>query len=228
MNVPLRPNYDFVLGDLAREKSARGDIFRALAPGSRVLGVGCDTGRFGELLARGKGAVVDGIERDPEASSRAEPRLSHVWRRSLDEPGAFDGLGPYDAVLFLDVLEHLYDPWGVLAAATSVLRPGGGVHAGVPNVAHVSVGRRLLLGRFEYADTGTMDRTHLRWFTRSSLAACFEQAGLCRVEVAPQPLVPRLDAGSVWGERSARTLAALLPDAFAGSLHARGYRAVPG
>ncbi len=228
MNVPLRPNYDFVLGDLAREQSARGDIYRELAPGSRVLDVGCDTGRFGELLARDKGATVEGIERDPEAAARAETRLARVWRRSLDEPGAFDGLGPYDAMLFLDVLEHLYDPWGVLASAVAVLRPGGVVHAVVPNVAHVSVVRRLLLGRFEYAETGTMDRTHVRWFTRASIGACFEQAGLRRVAVRSQPLVPRLDTKSVWGERSARALAALLPNAFAGSLHARGYRDVPG
>src|SRR6201999_4678964 len=104
----------------------------------------------------------------PAAAAQAETRLTHVWRRSLDEPGAFEGLGPYDAVLFLDVLEHLYDPWGVLAAAVMALRPGGVVHAVVPNVAHVSVVRRLLLGRFDYADVGTMDRTHVRWFTRSS------------------------------------------------------------
>jgi 2-polyprenyl-3-methyl-5-hydroxy-6-metoxy-1,4-benzoquinol methylase len=224
----VRPTYDFALGDLAHEPSARGRIWRELLPGSRVLDVGCDTGRFGELLARQRGAIVDGIERDRAAAEQAERRLSRVWRRSLDEPGAFDGMGPYDAVLFLDVLEHLFDPWRVLEAARGVLRPGGVMHVVVPNVAHVSVVRRLMQGRFEYTDVGTMDRTHVRWFTRASIRECFEQAGLMRVEVTAEPLVPHLDAGTKWGQRAGRFLTAALPDAFAGSLHAQGYAPVPG
>jgi 2-polyprenyl-3-methyl-5-hydroxy-6-metoxy-1,4-benzoquinol methylase len=218
----LRPAYDFALGDLEREQSARGRICRELLPGSRVLDVGCDTGRFGEMLKRHCGATVHGIERDPVAAEHARARLDHVRQCSLDDADAFAGLGPYDAVLFLDVLEHLFDPWRVLRAAVQVLRPGGVVHAVVPNVAHLSVVRRLLKGRFDYADVGMMDRTHVRWFTRHSIRECFEQAGLERVTVSAVPLVPRIDAGTPWGARAGRVLAAALPDAFAGSLHAIG------
>ena len=67
----LRPTYDFELGDLERDEGSRGLVFRALPPGSTVLDVGCDTGRFGEALHLLKGAVVDGIERDPDAAARA-------------------------------------------------------------------------------------------------------------------------------------------------------------
>jgi 2-polyprenyl-3-methyl-5-hydroxy-6-metoxy-1,4-benzoquinol methylase len=220
---PLRPVYDFELGDLERERSARGEICRAILPGSRVLDVGCDTGRFGAILRARRGADVDGIERDPVAAEHARARLVEVFERSLDDPEAFAGLGPYDTVLFLDVLEHLFDPWSVLRSAVGVLRRGGVVHAIVPNVAHVSVVRRLIQGRFEYSDVGTMDRTHVRWFTRESLRQCFTQAGLSRVHVDAVPLVPHVDAGTVWGERVGRLLTAALPNAFGGSLHARGY-----
>jgi SAM-dependent methyltransferase len=222
----LRPVYDFTLGDLERERSARGRICRELLPGSRVLDVGCDTGRFGEALRKLRGATVHGIERDPTAAEQARTRLDHVWQRSLDDAEVFAGLGPYDAVLFLCVLEHLVDPWRVLRAAAGTLRPGGVVHAVVPNVAHFSVVRRLVQGRFEYADVGMMDRTHVRWFTRRSIKECFEQAGLVRVEVDAVPLVPYVDAGTPWGERTGRFLTALLPDAFAGSLHATGTSSV--
>lgn len=223
MSDALRPTYDFVLGDLEREESARGSVYRALLPGSRVLDVGCDTGRFGELLRRRKGAVVHGIERDPAAAAQARTRLDAVWERSVDAEDAFGELGPYDAILFLDVLEHLVDPWDALRRATKALRPGGVVHALVPNVAHVSVVRRLLLGRFEYADVGTMDRTHLRWFTRASIAECFERAGLERVSVTPIPIVPWVDASRALGARASRLLTAVLPDAFGGTLHACGF-----
>jgi 2-polyprenyl-3-methyl-5-hydroxy-6-metoxy-1,4-benzoquinol methylase len=223
---PLRPTYDFELGDLERDEGSRGAVFRALAPGSSVLDVGCDTGRFGAALRAQKSAVVDGIERDPAAAAQARERLREVWQRSLDEPGAFEGLGPYDAVLFLDVLEHLFDPWQVLKNAVKTLRPGGAVHAVVPNVAHVSVVRRLAQGRFEYADFGTMDRTHVRWFTRESIRACFLGAGLERVEVGAIPVVPRLDTSTPLGARMARLLVGALPNAFGGSLHAWGYAPV--
>lgn len=222
----LRPTYDFELGDLDRDEGSRGLVFRAITPGSAVLDVGCDTGRFGDELRRRKSATVDGIERDPGAADQARLRLRHVWQRSVDDPGAFDGLGPYDAVLFLDVLEHLFDPWQVLKRAVGVLRPGGAVHAVVPNVAHVSVVRRLALGRFEYADFGTMDRTHVRWFTRESIKDCFVSAGLERVAVECVPVVPRLDTSTVLGARVARLLVGALPDAFGGSLHVRGFAPV--
>jgi SAM-dependent methyltransferase len=220
---PIRPRYDFALGDLAREQSPRGRVFRAISPGGRVLDVGCDTGRFGEALTRLKHCEVHGIERDERAVLEARGRLAVVHSRSIDAPETFDDLGPYDAVLFFDVLEHLTDPWAVLARAVRTLRPGGCVYAIVPNVAHVSVVRRLLLGRFEYAEHGIMDRTHLRWFTRSSLELAFRDALLERVEVQAVPLVPHLDDTTKAGSRAARLLAHALPNAFAGSWLATGY-----
>jgi 2-polyprenyl-3-methyl-5-hydroxy-6-metoxy-1,4-benzoquinol methylase len=222
----LRPTYDLDLGDLEQGDGSRGLVFRALAPGARVLDVGCDTGRFGEALRTRKSAVVDGIERNALAAAQARKRLHEVWERSIEEPQAFDGLGPYDAVLFLDVLEHLFDPWQVLKEAVRVLRPGGAVHAVVPNVAHVSVVRRLAQGRFDYEDFGTMDRTHVRWFTRESIRNCFTGAGLERIEVSPVPVVPRLDTRKPLGARMARLLVSALPDAFGGSLHAVGFAPV--
>ena len=223
----LRPVYDLALGDLQRDSGSRARIFRALPSGSRVLDVGCDTGRLGEALRKLKGCRVDGIEPDASAAEQARERLDRVLVRNVEERGAFDGIGPYDAVLFLDVIEHLVDPWRVLRDASTILRPGGVVHVITPNIAHVSVVRRLLVGRFDYAEFGTMDRTHLRWFTRTSLKACFEQAGLERVDVGVIPIVPRLETGDPLGETIAEALGKLMPDAFGGSLHGRGFAPVP-
>jgi SAM-dependent methyltransferase len=198
-------------------------VFREISPGGRVLDVGCDTGRFGEALTRLKGCEVHGIELDEQAIAEARERLAVVHERSIEAPEAFADLGPYDAILFFDVLEHLKDPWTVLARAARTLRPGGCIHAIVPNVAHVSVVRRLLLGRFEYAEHGIMDRTHLRWFTRSSLEFAFREARLERVKVQAVPLVPRLDDTTRAGSHAANLIANVLPNAFAGSWLAAGY-----
>ena len=47
----------------------------------------------------------------------------------------------------------------------------------VPNVAHAVIRLSLLFGRFDYADRGILDRTHLRFFTRKTARRMLERAG---------------------------------------------------
>jgi hypothetical protein len=70
----------------------------------------------------------------------------------------------------------------------------------------------LAAGRFEYADRGILDRTHLRFFTRRSLHALLAEAGLRveRLTATPVPLYqvlpPRLHGrvlGAVHGASAA-------------------------
>jgi len=224
VNDSLRTTYDFLLTDLATDGGSRGRVFRAIPPASRVLDVGCDTGRFGEILRREKSCEVDGIERDPKAAAEAAGRLNHVHVAAIDSAAALAEFTSYDVVLFLDVLEHLYDPWSVLKGALGSLRAGGIVISVVPNVAHVSVVRRLLLGRFEYEEHGTMDRTHLRWFTRKSFARAFTDAGFASVSIEAMPVVPWIQPMRWIGQPTSERLARWFPDQFAGSLLGTGRR----
>jgi len=85
-----------------------------------------------------------------------------------------------DVVLCLDVLEHLIDPWTTASRLARLLKPGGVLIASVPNVRHFRVVLPLLLrGRWEYQQSGLMDRTHLRFFTEHSATELLRQAGLC-------------------------------------------------
>lgn len=64
--------------------------------------------------------------------------------------------------------------------------------ASSPNVAHWRVIRELVRGRFELADQGVFDRTHMRWFTPTSFATMFERAGLRVERLGPvTPFSPR-------------------------------------
>jgi len=83
----------------------------------------------------------------------------------------------FDVVVCADVLEHLEDPAGVLARVRRWLSPGGALFVSLPNVANVAVRLSLLAGRFEYAEAGILDRTHLRFFTRRSARRLVEGAG---------------------------------------------------
>jgi SAM-dependent methyltransferase len=97
------------------------------SPCGRILDVGCGDGLFFDRLERfGR---VEGLE--PDASLIHDPR----WRGriQLGELGpGFRASDPYDLVLMLDVLEHIADDLGALAAARAALRPGGHLLLTVP------------------------------------------------------------------------------------------------
>jgi len=224
MDDPLRTRYDFALTSLSVDPGSRGRVFRAVPVGAKVLDVGCDTGRFGEMLAGEKGCEVHGIERDPSAAREAAHRLRRVHVRSVESADALAEVGTFDVILFLDVLEHIYDPWSVLRGAHDALRPGGQILTVVPNIAHISVLRRLVQGRFDYEEHGTMDRTHIRWFTRGSLGRALSQSGFVRAKVDVIPVVPWLQELPVIGQGLADTLASILPNQIGGSLLGTGFR----
>jgi methionine biosynthesis protein MetW len=149
--------------------------------GARVLDVGCGVGDFSAQVRDGLGATVMGIEPDAVRAAESRRRGLTVSEQVLgDQPEG--ALGQFDAVLYMDVLEHLSDPGAELRAACEVLAPGGAVIASIPNVAHWSVRVDLLRGHFDYARYGIMDATHLRWFTARTVRTLFESAGLRVVE----------------------------------------------
>jgi 2-polyprenyl-3-methyl-5-hydroxy-6-metoxy-1,4-benzoquinol methylase len=86
----------------------------------------------------------------------------------------------FDLILLLDVLEHVPDPTRTLQAITrSLLMDGGRVIVSVPNIAHLSVTLPLLFQRrFEYADSGILDRTHLKFFVEDTAVKLLNDTNL--------------------------------------------------
>ncbi|MGH7402305.1 MAG: class I SAM-dependent methyltransferase [Candidatus Rokuibacteriota bacterium] len=154
--------------------------------GRKALDVGAADGFLAERLTA-QGWSVTALERDPELAARARGRCKEVVVADLESaPPLLHG--PFDAIVYGDVLEHLSDPRATLLALDRTLAPGGTVIVSVPNVAHLWVRLSLLLGRFDYADRGILDRTHLRFFTRRTLVDFLWGAGLIVVELAVTPV----------------------------------------
>lgn len=84
----------------------------------------------------------------------------------------------FDYIVFADILEHLAAPEQALAAAIPFLKDSGRVFISVPNIAHNAVIEGLYADQFEYQESGILDKTHLRFFTRNSLQKLIEQTGL--------------------------------------------------
>ena len=156
--------------------------------GRRLLDVGAADGLLSRLLT-GRGWKVTGLEADPVAAAAGAAHCERMIVADLDA-GVPTLDGEFDAIVCADVLEHLREPAAVLAALGRALAAGGEVVISIPNVAHLWVRLSLLAGRFEYAERGILDRTHLRFFTRRSLAALVTRAGLrlTRMTSTPVPL----------------------------------------
>jgi 2-polyprenyl-3-methyl-5-hydroxy-6-metoxy-1,4-benzoquinol methylase len=79
--------------------------------------------------------------------------------------------------LLLDILEHLKNPERLLDQCHAVLHPQGRLIISVPNIANITVRLSLLFGSFNYTERGLLDRTHLRFFTRSTARRLVEEGG---------------------------------------------------
>jgi 2-polyprenyl-3-methyl-5-hydroxy-6-metoxy-1,4-benzoquinol methylase len=147
--------------------------------GARVLEFGCATGYMSEFLKTRKGCTVTGIEISPEAGELAKEHCERVIIGDAEELDYDELLGGerFDAILFVDVLEHLKEPAELLRRIRPFLSDEGAVIASLPNVAHGSVRLALLAGEFRYRRTGLLDDTHLRFFTRAGIHDLFEGSG---------------------------------------------------
>jgi 2-polyprenyl-3-methyl-5-hydroxy-6-metoxy-1,4-benzoquinol methylase len=159
-----------------------------LRAGLKILDVGTATGTLGRLCA-GAGFELYGLEPNEEWAALAQPHYAALSTTSLEEAAdAF--LSGYDVVVCADVIEHMARPEAELRRLVS-LQPEGCIFIiSVPNVANVWVRLHLLFGRFDYADRGILDRTHLRFFTRRTFMALLGAVGLrvTDIDVTPIPL----------------------------------------
>jgi len=101
--------------------------------GKRIVDMACGEGYGAAVLAAGAAEVV-GVDANPEAFEHARLRYHAPnlrFERALVEQ--FDDGAPFDAIVFLQTIEHVEDPSGLLARFRSLLAPGGVVYVTTPN-----------------------------------------------------------------------------------------------
>ncbi|WP_437960787.1 methyltransferase domain-containing protein [Sorangium sp. So ce119] len=189
--------------DAVARKYAVEEVNRALVAAAgrprTVLDVGCGIGLNGAAVKR-TGARVTGIEIAPGSRARAGAVLDEVLAADITSDAAVrEALGDrrFDLLLFADVLEHTADPLAVLCRFLPHLEEDGHVIVSLPNVAAWPVRLGLLAGRFEYAPSGILDDSHLRFFTRASAIGLVERAGLEVLRVEQNPMLVRAAKGLI-------------------------------
>jgi predicted TPR repeat methyltransferase len=156
---------------------------------ARVLDVGCGAGMISAAIREERApGEIWGVEAVDKVARQAElnPALDRVLAGDIAE--LLDQLPPayFSHIVAGDVLEHLVDPWTVLAGLRACMEPGGKFICSIPNIRNFSfIGELLFRKRFRYRDSGVMDRTHLRFFTRRDIEDMFTGAGFVDIRIGP-------------------------------------------
>jgi len=148
-------------------------------PGAEVLDVGIGGGALGQYLSAERGCRVDGATISPVEAARSAPHYRRIEVADLNVTplDTLFGGRRYGAIICADVLEHLLRPTAVLEACRGLLADGGRLLLSIPNVAYSGLIAELLAGEFRYRDEGLLDRTHVRFFTRSSALRLLREQG---------------------------------------------------
>lgn len=166
---------EWVLGD---DASPLKRIAALIPDGSRVLDVGAGNGLLARVLhAMNTNVVIDGIEPNPHAAALAAPHYRQFHTAFAEDViEAMDE--SYDFVVLADVIEHVVDPLAFVEQLVDRLPRETRIVIDAPNVAFGTVRLALLNGRFEYVDSGLLERTHLRFFTLATLKELIAALGL--------------------------------------------------
>jgi 2-polyprenyl-3-methyl-5-hydroxy-6-metoxy-1,4-benzoquinol methylase len=175
-------------------------------PGGRLLEVGCGAGGVLATLAPHFERVV-GVELAPTLAAHARQGLAHLPHcQVLSSPveTLLDVVeGPFDCILWSDVVEHVVDVVGVMRTLAQLSRVGTQLVTVTPNVAFLPLRWRLLLGKSpvtsrHYPNRGfaanprrtiLLDGGHVHYFTFRQVELLYRSAGFRperRLGIAPR------------------------------------------
>lgn len=155
------------------------DIIKIIPPNSRtILEIGCGTGAtLIEIKKRNPGVKIYGIDIvDTELENKNnffDFICGNIEEIIIPYPKRF-----FDVIILADVIEHLIDPWSCIKKLSQYLSDKGIIIATIPNVLYYRViGKMVFYGDFEYTESGILDITHLRFFTKKTIIKLFKESG---------------------------------------------------
>ena len=141
-----------------------------------VLDIGCGRGGNAAWL-NGKGIKVDAVSWNPDDLTAAKQFCRRVIQCDLNEGLPHIQTETYDGIICSHILEHIAYPDPLLKDIERALVPEGFLLVIIPNLFFWSDRVKLMLGQWDYEDSGTFDYTHLRWYTIGSIQRLLSEYG---------------------------------------------------
>jgi 2-polyprenyl-3-methyl-5-hydroxy-6-metoxy-1,4-benzoquinol methylase len=187
---------DYVHRWIDMRAEVRTDLLPLISTDAKsIIELGCGEAALGAAIKQRQRCRVVGVEIDPHAASIARKRIDEVYNGDVSH--IVEILKEkFDCIVGSEIVEHVDDPWTLLAELHEIATPGGYLILSVPNIAHASIIGDLLKGRFDYTYIGLTCVGHVRFFTRRSIEEMLTLAGWKIVSVTPQR-VPSAGADAI-------------------------------
>ena len=140
--------------------------------------MGCGQGLIGERLSTEKNCRVTGVDK----TNWSGHAMTHDLNSLVEIPSLAGE--QFDVMIFADSLEHLYEPEKALLFYLRYLRKDGKLIVSVPNVANWLNRINVLIGRWNYEQTGlcwSIEDDHLHYFNVREAVGIVERCG-CKVD----------------------------------------------
>lgn len=152
---------------------------------SRVLDAGCGEGQLSYRLAK-LGYSVTGIDLPGPSLQKARALLAssdYGWDIIAGSVEEFDGAGrAFDAVVSIEVIEHLYRPVTFLKSMAHALRPGAVLILSTPYHGWLKNVAISALGFWDWHHQALDEGNHIKFWSKRTLNAALAEAGLEAVE----------------------------------------------
>ncbi|MDP2088031.1 MAG: class I SAM-dependent methyltransferase [Flavobacteriaceae bacterium] len=152
-------------------------LFLIPSSAKKTLEIGCAQGNFSAQLVK-KGIETWGIEPNLVSAEIASKKLYKVLEGTLDEMINQLPDNYFDAIIMNDVLEHLLFPWEDMKQLKAKLVSEGVLISSIPNVRYAkNLFHLLFMKNWEYKESGILDSTHFRFFTKKSIISLHKKSG---------------------------------------------------
>jgi 2-polyprenyl-3-methyl-5-hydroxy-6-metoxy-1,4-benzoquinol methylase len=167
--------------------------------GKRVLDLGCGNGYWSNRL-RQLGAEPIGIDGSTEGITIARQKYPGIRFEQLlatDTVLSDLGVAPFDAVLSVEVIEHIYDPRGFVRSCMLALKPGGTLVLTTPYNGYLKSLALSLAGKWDFHLNPLWDGGHIKFWSRHTLTTLLTEAGFRDVTFAGYGRAPYMWMGMV-------------------------------
>lgn len=180
--------------------SSRCKIFKLIPTGSKVLEVGCGSGVIANLLSIWKKCRVYCVDKEAKMSDIAKNKCVEILTLDIETTELPYENEYFDVIILGNVLEHMKEPTRVLTSLKKYLSDNGVLIYSVPNIVNWHSRMTIFFGKFEYADSGIFDKTHLRFYNLNSAKKLAQDAGyrIIGLDVTPSIYIFKEKLNFLW------------------------------
>lgn len=160
---------------------------------ARVLDLGCGNGAFTARIVE-QGFTVVGLDASPSGIAIARRLMpnTELLEWSVENPLPPAMHQQFDAVIAVEVIEHLPVPRVLCARAGEALRPGGQFVLTTPYHGYLKNLALAVTGQFDQHWQPGRDGGHIKFFSPPTLTALLEGEGFTVTDLARVGRVPML------------------------------------